>query len=194
MKGHRVEDIYIIPISLSYERLLEEGLYANELLGIPKPKESVGGLVKARAILGQNYGSIFVYFTRPVSVREMISLLDGPTLKNRLTHTLTPGFIFELNAYQNKSIESLSYLVLIEMLRQQVIQPISIIAACILLSFQHNEIAIGNNGNNIRSLFSWRRSISLETLCYQLDSLKRILINLGAKVNLKLFKTRKFVY
>ena len=191
MKGHRVEDIYIIPISLSYERLLEEGLYANELLGIPKPKESVGGLVKARAILGQNYGSIFVNFTRPVSVREMISLLDGPTLKNRLTHTLTPGFIFELNANQNKSIESLSYLVLIEMLRQQVIQPISIIAACILLSFQHNEIAIGNNGNNIKNLFSWRRSLSLETLCYQLDSLKRILINLGAKVNLKLFKTKK---
>jgi len=183
LKGHRVEDIYIIPISLSYERLLEEGLYANELLGIPKPKESVSGLVKARAILGQNYGSIFVNFTRPISVREMISLLDGPTLKNRLSHTLTPGFIFELNANQNKSIESLSYLVLIEMLRQQVIQPISIIATCVLLAFQHNEIAVGNNGNNVKNLFSWRRSLGLETLCYQLDSLKRILINLGAKVN-----------
>ena len=81
LKGHRVEDIYIVPISLSYERLLEELLYSNELLGIPKPKESVGGLVKARAILGQNYGSIFINFARPVSVREMMSLLERISYK-----------------------------------------------------------------------------------------------------------------
>ena len=33
-------DVMIIPISISYERILEESLYAYELLGIPKPKES----------------------------------------------------------------------------------------------------------------------------------------------------------
>ena len=33
-------DIMIVPISVSYDRILEESLYAYELLGIPKPKES----------------------------------------------------------------------------------------------------------------------------------------------------------
>lgn len=33
-------DIRMVPISISYERTLEELLYARELLGVPKPKES----------------------------------------------------------------------------------------------------------------------------------------------------------
>lgn len=36
----QVIDITIIPISISYERPLEEQLFAYELLGVPKPKES----------------------------------------------------------------------------------------------------------------------------------------------------------
>ena len=35
-----VPDVMIVPISISYERILEESLYAYEQLGIPKPKES----------------------------------------------------------------------------------------------------------------------------------------------------------
>lgn len=33
-------DIMMVPISISYERTLEELLFARELLGVPKPKES----------------------------------------------------------------------------------------------------------------------------------------------------------
>ena len=35
-----VFDTYLVPISISYDRILEETLYAYELLGVPKPKES----------------------------------------------------------------------------------------------------------------------------------------------------------
>lgn len=35
-----VFDVNMVPVSISYERILEEGLYARELLGVPKPKES----------------------------------------------------------------------------------------------------------------------------------------------------------
>lgn len=35
-----VFDISLVPVSISYERVLEEALYARELLGVPKPKES----------------------------------------------------------------------------------------------------------------------------------------------------------
>lgn len=35
-----VYDVTLVPVSLSYDRVLEEFLLAQELLGIPKPKES----------------------------------------------------------------------------------------------------------------------------------------------------------
>ena len=35
-----VPDVMLVPISISYEKILEESIYAYELLGIPKPKES----------------------------------------------------------------------------------------------------------------------------------------------------------
>lgn len=35
-----VFDVWAVPVSISYERVLEETLYARELLGVPKPKES----------------------------------------------------------------------------------------------------------------------------------------------------------
>uniref|UniRef100_A0A4W3H8S5 Glyceronephosphate O-acyltransferase n=1 Tax=Callorhinchus milii TaxID=7868 RepID=A0A4W3H8S5_CALMI len=66
-----VFDTYLVPISISYERILEESLYAHELLGVPKPKESTSGLLKARKILSDNFGSIHVYFGQPISVRTL---------------------------------------------------------------------------------------------------------------------------
>lgn len=35
-----VPDVLFVPINISYDRVLEEGLFAYELLGVPKPKES----------------------------------------------------------------------------------------------------------------------------------------------------------
>lgn len=35
-----VQDVTIIPISINYDRLLEDKLFSYELLGIPKPKET----------------------------------------------------------------------------------------------------------------------------------------------------------
>ncbi|XP_061900801.1 dihydroxyacetone phosphate acyltransferase [Entelurus aequoreus] len=87
LKGE-VFDVCLIPVSISYERILEEALYARELLGVPKPKESTSGLFKARKILREDYGSIHVYFGQPVSVR---SLAYGRV--DRCQFNLTPRHI-----------------------------------------------------------------------------------------------------
>ncbi|XP_048842263.1 dihydroxyacetone phosphate acyltransferase [Brienomyrus brachyistius] len=81
-------DVSMVPISISYERVLEEALYARELLGVPKPKESTSGLLKARRILSEDYGSIHVYFGQPVSLR---SLAQGRI--NRSQYNLMPRHI-----------------------------------------------------------------------------------------------------
>ncbi|KAI4798272.1 hypothetical protein KUCAC02_022165 [Chaenocephalus aceratus] len=87
LKGE-VYDVHVVPVSISYERILEETLYARELLGIPKPKESTSGLFKARKVLSEDYGSIHVYFGQPVSVR---SLAEGRV--NRRQFNLPPRHI-----------------------------------------------------------------------------------------------------
>ncbi|KAI5616998.1 dihydroxyacetone phosphate acyltransferase [Silurus asotus] len=66
-----VFDVNLVPVSISYERILEESLYARELLGVPKPKESTSGLLKARRILSEDFGTMHVYFGSPVSVRSL---------------------------------------------------------------------------------------------------------------------------
>uniref|UniRef100_A0A3P8SE38 Si:ch73-21k16.5 n=1 Tax=Amphiprion percula TaxID=161767 RepID=A0A3P8SE38_AMPPE len=63
-----VFDITLVPISVSYDRVLEESLLAHELLGVPSPER---GLLKATRILQEDFGSMFVNFGRPLSVRSL---------------------------------------------------------------------------------------------------------------------------
>lgn len=80
-----VFDITLVPISISYDRVLEESLLAHEQLGIPKPKETTTGLLKATKVLQEDYGCMHVNFGRPLSVRE---LCEGNI--NRCQYNLTP--------------------------------------------------------------------------------------------------------
>jgi len=65
-----VQDVTFIPISISYEKITEEQLYLFELLGIPKPKESLSGLVKARSVLQSDFGRVVFNFGDAMSIRE----------------------------------------------------------------------------------------------------------------------------
>lgn len=51
-KAH-IPDIMVVPVSISYDRVLEEKLYAYELLGVPKPKESA-------SVSTDHYGLVLV--------------------------------------------------------------------------------------------------------------------------------------
>lgn len=97
-------DIMMVPISISYERTLEEILFARELLGVPKPKESttvcarhhyskrftvflfLQALFRAHSILSENYGSIFVHIGKPISLHEVCQQQEI----NRIPHSLLP--------------------------------------------------------------------------------------------------------
>ncbi|KAH8620116.1 putative Acyltransferase [Trypanosoma vivax] len=51
-----IDDVQIFPISLSYDELLEAKLYADEQLGVPKPKENIKNLLHARSLLDRKRG------------------------------------------------------------------------------------------------------------------------------------------
>ena len=75
-----VPDIHFIPISISYDRPLEESLFSYELLGEPKPAETTTGLFKSLSILRdpQAHGHVHFNIAPPISAREYV---DSSTRK-----------------------------------------------------------------------------------------------------------------
>ncbi|GMR60313.1 hypothetical protein PMAYCL1PPCAC_30508 [Pristionchus mayeri] len=69
-----VYDMVVVPVAMNYDKILEEQLYAYELLGFPKPKESTSGLLKARSILDKSFGRVQVTFGKPISIREHLGV------------------------------------------------------------------------------------------------------------------------
>jgi glycerol-3-phosphate O-acyltransferase len=65
-------DLFLVPVGITYERLVEEGAMVDELEGGKKTKESMLGLVRARKVLGRRYGTVFINFGEPISLaREL---------------------------------------------------------------------------------------------------------------------------
>ncbi|KAM4043279.1 dihydroxyacetone phosphate acyltransferase-like [Anomaloglossus baeobatrachus] len=123
-----VFDTYLVPVSISYERILEETLYAYELLGVPKPKESTSGLIKARKILSDDFGSIHVFFGKPLSLR---SLTSGRL--NRSQYNLFPRHLSQRPSEEiQKFISDVAYKVELQQIANMVLSPGVLIAAILL--------------------------------------------------------------
>ncbi|XP_020605928.1 dihydroxyacetone phosphate acyltransferase-like [Orbicella faveolata] len=124
----RVPDILICPITFSYDRIPEESLYAYELLGIPKPKESLRGLIKSRSVLTEDYGSIHVH------IGELIPLSRFTEGKlNRVHNASIPRHLFHfLSDEEKKVVKSLGYKVLCD-LQAGMISSSSVLVASIML-------------------------------------------------------------
>ncbi|XP_059619928.1 dihydroxyacetone phosphate acyltransferase [Phlebotomus argentipes] len=99
-----VPDITIVPVSISYERPLEEQLFVYELLGVPKPKESTMGLIKSVLTIEDRYGSMFFDFGTPISVKEYF----GDSL-NRFQHALEPAHVQNLTRNELALIYDLAH-------------------------------------------------------------------------------------
>ncbi|XP_042306111.1 dihydroxyacetone phosphate acyltransferase isoform X2 [Sceloporus undulatus] len=123
-----VFDIYLVPISISYERVLEESLYACELLGVPKPKESTSGLFKARKILSEDFGSVHMYFGQPLSLRTLAS---GRI--NRCPFNLVPRHIPQKPSEEvQEFVSDIAYKMELLQIENMVLSPWILVAAVLL--------------------------------------------------------------
>ncbi len=71
LRGVR-RDLYLVPVSIQYSRVVEEQAYQHELEGGSKQKESLGALVRARSVLQQKYGDVQVTFADPISLSDTL--------------------------------------------------------------------------------------------------------------------------
>ncbi|XP_043682504.1 dihydroxyacetone phosphate acyltransferase isoform X2 [Vespula pensylvanica] len=76
-----VPEIQFLPISISYDRPLEEKLFVYELLGVPKPKETTTALLRSMSMLKNlvSYGSVFFNIGEPISASQYVSSKDRKT-------------------------------------------------------------------------------------------------------------------
>lgn len=150
-------DTMMIPVTISYDRIVEESLYAYELLGIPKPKESTSALLKARSVLSDDYGCVHVFIGDPISIRQFS---DGKI--DRVLHSLEPRYINSVNNDEMKLINDLAFNIVRQQQRHLVISPWSLMAAILMQN---------------------REGIPVRQLVKEADWLKRQAYNLGAYVD-----------
>jgi glycerol-3-phosphate O-acyltransferase len=123
-------DLYLVPVSIVYERLVEEEAYKRELMGEEKEKENLLALVRARAVLKRNYGKAYVSFGEPISLEAAF----GP-LKDRFREADDPA----LDDEKRRFVLKLGFRLLGEVNAASAIGAPSI-AATVLLSNPHSAI------------------------------------------------------
>ncbi|XP_028160148.1 dihydroxyacetone phosphate acyltransferase isoform X3 [Ostrinia furnacalis] len=90
--ARELSDITVVPVNISYDRLMEQNPYAYELLGVPKPKETTKGLLKWITTLNGHFGNMYINFGEPMSVRDYLKWTPytDERLKPSELQTLSP--------------------------------------------------------------------------------------------------------
>ena len=65
--------MYLIPLTINYEKVLESDTFPGELLGEEKVAESLVRVIKASFIMRFNYGRVYVEICKPMTVRPFIA-------------------------------------------------------------------------------------------------------------------------
>ncbi|XP_036832331.1 dihydroxyacetone phosphate acyltransferase isoform X4 [Oncorhynchus mykiss] len=164
-----VYDITLVPISISYDRVLEESLLAHELLGVPKPRETTMGLLKARRVLEEDYGSMHVYFGMPLSVRQ---LTKGRV--DRCEYNLLPRDLPQRPSVETQECVSwLAQQVIRVQEQSSILSPWSLMACLVLQDHQNTDPA----GEEREKGLSW------ELLTQRTLWLKGLAISFGARLD-----------
>jgi glycerol-3-phosphate O-acyltransferase len=125
--------VHFVPISIGYERVVEEKAYVNELAGGEKQKEDVRGLLAGANAIAQRYGRLSVQFGDILTIDSILRELElehaGERSKSRgapLDRTkLTP-------AKRRAVVTRLGYRVMYEINRVTAVTPGALVASALL--------------------------------------------------------------
>ncbi len=71
-KGAR-RDVLFVPVSITYENVIEDTVYAEENSGQAKVKENLSSLVRARKFLKNKYGEVSIRFGEAISLSDYLA-------------------------------------------------------------------------------------------------------------------------
>ncbi len=91
----RRRPLVLVPVYISYDRLMEGGSYIREIRGKTKKAESFGQLLKARKLLKSEFGKAYISFAPPIYMDEFIGKQEdrevaSPLVQEGTVKSLTP--------------------------------------------------------------------------------------------------------
>ncbi len=144
-------DLYLVPVSIHYGRIVEEDAYQHELAGGDKEPESLGALVRARRFLKQKFGTIYVSFADPISLSEELG-----ARKARFAEQSGDA---ELEEEKRRFVQKLGFRILKEV-NEASVAGASSISATVLLGASHWGLRyeeFRRRANALAELVLWRR-------------------------------------
>ncbi|KAK4054685.1 hypothetical protein OIO90_003497 [Microbotryomycetes sp. JL221] len=123
----RTEDVMICPISLQYDKVIETESYVNELLGNPKEKETLTGLLLNTRVVQLKLGRIDVRFQKPFSLKGWMQEQNV-----RRSETRPVDAPRDERKEQGILLRALGYQVLSDINKAAVIMPAGLVGACML--------------------------------------------------------------
>lgn len=118
LEGRRV---FFVPVSIGYERMMEEGSYARELSGEGKRKEDAAELLKLGGVLRQKYGRVNMQFGQIIELADLRAKLGLPQ-----------GGAPVLPAKRRALVTKLAHQAMSEMNRVTAVAPGSLVAMALL--------------------------------------------------------------
>jgi glycerol-3-phosphate O-acyltransferase len=101
------EDVALIPVSICYDEVPEQGAYTKELGGGQKVKESALALFKSRKLIRRRFGKVYVRLGKPLYAKESLSQeTDDPRLRLQKTAFQICKSICDITPVTPKSIVS----------------------------------------------------------------------------------------
>ncbi len=99
----RLENVKIVPISVGYEKIIEEGSFRRELLGEEKESESLTDLLRTPKFLTSKKGRLYVEFDEPIDLGDYFERFGIDRLEpddddlDALTVRLAHRIIYDIN-------------------------------------------------------------------------------------------------
>lgn len=84
-EDRQVDDIALVPVSISYDEVFEERTYGKELAGAQKERESAKGLIRSRSLFKRNLEKVYVRFAPSLSLKAEVPLTEHFTSDSSLS-------------------------------------------------------------------------------------------------------------
>lgn len=114
-KGLR-KDIHFVPVSISYESVIEDKTFGDENTGRKKEKESFLALLKAGSIFKRKYGQVSLNFGAPISLQQFArdaSIRAGGRDERGLVHEIAHVITRRIQDQTDISLSGLAYTALL---------------------------------------------------------------------------------
>ncbi len=141
-------DLYLVPVSIHYGRVVEEEAYQRELDGAEKEPESLAALVRARRVLSRRHGTVYITFADPISLNDALG-----ERKEVFRHRHDPDTL----EHKRRFVQKLGFRLLREV-NDTAVAGATSVSATVLLGLPHDACRLDEFVTRARALVRYLRS------------------------------------